>query len=394
MKKQIIIILFLIFFVPSICYSKLHFGIISGVKEKVKELKNKIDEEEKKVIPPNSPSADWVDADGSGQESINISNTNGTYASYLSLCLDGAGNPHIAWHDYTSENYEIYYLKWDGSAWVDADGSGQESINISNNSEGSCYPSLCLDGAGNPHISWYNYTSENNNDIYYLKWNGSAWVDADGSGQESISISNNSLSFKFPSLCLDGTGIPHIAWQYRLFDDIYYLKWDGSVWADADGSGQESINILNNSGHSYHPSLCLDTAGNPHIAWDDDTSGNYEIYYLKWNGSAWVDADGSGWESINISNNNKVSDSPSLYLDGTGNPHIAWHEYTPGVDTGIYYLKWDGSAWVDADGSGQESISILYLSGSSRLSLCLDGTGNPHIAWDGYYGIYYLKWSP
>ena len=387
MKKHIILVLFLIIFMPAVCYSKLHFGIISAVKEKVKELKNKVDEEEEKQGTFSSTS--WVDADGNGQESINISNTSGLSHS-PSLCLDGAGNPHIAWEENISGSYEIYYLKWDGLAWVDADGSGQESINISSNSGGSQSPSLSLDASGNPHIAWYDDTS-GNIDIYYLKWNSTAWVDVDGNGQESINISNTSGWSRFQSLYLDGTGNPHIAWEENIYGsyDIYYLKWDGVFWVDADGSGKESINISNTIEQSRYPSLCLDETGNPHIAWYDYSPGNSEIYYLKWKGVSWVDADGSGQESIRISNNSGESRYPSLCLDGTGNPHIAWHDYTSGYS--VYYLKWNSLSWVDADGSGQESINISNnMACDSAPSLYLDGTGNSHIAWDE---LCYLRWN-
>ncbi|HLG31172.1 MAG TPA: carboxypeptidase-like regulatory domain-containing protein, partial [Candidatus Brocadiales bacterium] len=30
--------------------------------------------------------------------------------------------------------------------------------------------------------------------------------------------------------------------------------------------------------------LALDNSGNPHITWDDNSSGNYEIYYAYWAG--------------------------------------------------------------------------------------------------------------
>jgi len=340
---------------------------------------------------------EWVDADGSGQESINIPKTSGS--SYrASICLDSSGNPHIAWKDYAPGNFEIYYLKWSGVEWVDADGSGQESINISNSSTDSYHPSLCLDSSGKPHIAWFEGIS-GNSEIYYLKWNGNEWVDADGSGQESINISTNTGSSKDPSLYLDSSGNPHIAWHDLTpgNDEIYYLKWNGTEWVDADGSGQESIKISNTGRDSNYPSLCLDSSDNPHIAWYDYALGNDEIYYLKWNGTAWVDADGSGQESINISNNSGHSGYPSLCLDSSGNPHIAWKDHTPG-NYDIYYLKWNGTAWVDADGSGQKSINISNSPGDSgHASLYLDSAGNPHIAWQdntsGNYDIYCLKWN-
>ena len=341
---------------------------------------------------------EWVDADDSGQESINISNTVGS--SYQpSLCLDSSGKPHIAWKDYTPGKFEIYYLKWSGTEWVDADDSEQESINISNTSTDSYHPSLCLDSSGNPHIAWHDSTS-GNNEIYYLKWDGTEWVDADGSGQESINVSTNTGSSEDPSLYLDNSGNPHIAWHDSTSgnEEVYYLKWDGEEWVDVAGSSaKESINVSNRPGDSGYASLCLDNAGNPHIAWYDFASGNNDIYYLKWNGTEWVDADGSGQGSINVSNNDGISIHPSLCLDNSGNPHIAWHN-SHSENNEIYYLKWDGEEWVDGDGSGQESINISTNSGdSSYPSLYLDSSENPHIAWKdktlGNYDIYYLKWN-
>jgi len=344
---------------------------------------------------------EWVDADGSGQESKNISDNTGI-SHYASICLDSSGNPHIAWHDDTSGNDEIYYLKWNGSEWVDADGSGQESANISNNWWGSLYPSLRLDSSGNPHIAWKNYDiSGDDYEIYYLKWNGSKWVDADGSGRESINVSSNTAYSGFPSLCIDSSGNPHIAWMnFGSVYDIFYLKWNRTAWVDADGSGQESINVSSSTVDSTYPSLCLDSLGNPHIAWDEETTtANHEIYYLKWDAvkKEWVDADDSGKESINISDNTGHSVVPSLCLDSSDNPHIAWFDRTPG-NPEIYYLKWGGTEWVDVDGSGKEAINVSNNSGESRIpSLYLDSSGNPHIAWkddtSGNDEIYYLKWN-
>jgi hypothetical protein len=336
----------------------------------------------------------WVDADGTGQESIRVPSSFGYTVTNPSLSLDTSGNPYIAWSEGTLLDYDICYLYWNGSAWVDADGTGQESKKIFNDASWASDPSLYLDTLGNPHIVW-----SNSGEIYYLYWNGSAWVDADGTGQESINISNNGGASSTPSLFLDTSSNPHITWSDNTPGnyDIYYLKWNGSAWVDADGTGQESINISNNGGASQSPSVYLDTSGNLYIAWSDNTAGNYDIYYLKWNGSAWVDADGTGQESINISNNGGASQDPSVYLDTSVNLYIAWSDNTPG-NYDIYYLEWNGSAWVDADGTGQESINISNNGGaSSTPSLSLDTSGNPYIAWSdntpGNYEIYYLYWS-
>ncbi|MFH1282412.1 MAG: hypothetical protein ABII27_01960, partial [bacterium] len=264
---------------------------------------------------------------------------------YSSICLDNSGNPHVVWRDSTFYIIgEICYLKWNGTSWVDADGTGQESINIA-----SCgidyfsYLSLRLDNSENPHVVWCTDW-----EIYYLKWNGTSWVDADGSGQESINISNNSGDSVEPSLYLDNSRNPHVVWRDSTSGnaEIYYLRWNGTSWVDADGTGQESINIASCGIDNFsYLSLRLDNSENPHVVW----CTNWEICYLKWNGTSWVDADGSGQELKNISNNSGISVEPSLYLDNSRNPHVVWRDSTSG-NAEIYYLRWNGTSWVDADG--------------------------------------------
>jgi hypothetical protein len=63
--------------------------------------------------------AEWVDADGAGRESVHVYHS--MNALQLSFDLNSLGQPGIAFSDGTNLNY-LYY---NGSAWVEADGSGQ-----------------------------------------------------------------------------------------------------------------------------------------------------------------------------------------------------------------------------------------------------------------------------
>jgi len=92
------------------------------------------------------------------------------------------------------------------------------------------------------------------------------------------------------------------------------------------------------------PSLQLDSSGNPCIAWEDYTPGNYEIFFARWNGSSWVNAQGTALTSTNgnVSNNSGDSGWPSLQLDPSGNPCIAWYDSTPGNDE-IFFARWNGT---------------------------------------------------
>jgi hypothetical protein len=400
----------------------------------------------------------WADARGVNQDLIDIYPSDPI--SYVpSIAIDSRGNPHVAWFEELPGGREIYYLYWDGSEWVDADGAGQESINISNNSTESDFPKLVLDALDRPHIAWED-GADNNRQVYYLYWNGSAWVDVTGSGQVNIAVTGGPLSSGHPDLALDAAGNPHITWQEgselttpssqvyyaewngsawtgagggpiaKIYDspynglwtqvkvdsagrphvawtdgpddntDIYYLYWNGAAWVDADGSGQESVNISNTPDYSNWASMVLDAADRPHIVFEDMSSGAQDVYYLHWDGAAWVDVTGSASQAaINVSNTYHYSAVPKIKLDASGTPHICWTEGA--IETcDIFCVKWNGSAWTDETGSGTADRRIYQDDINSEWSdMGLDNAGNPIIAWsDGilynYHDIYVLRWMP
>ena len=270
-------------------------------------------------------------------------------------------------------------------SWVDVDGAGLGQIDASSNTGESMHPSLCLNGSQNPCIAWNDFTY-GASEIAYISWNGAAWVDAGGASLAGMNVSDNPGNSVRPSLALDSSGNPHIAWADDTTGNfrIYYLYWNGTAWVDASGSGAAFMDVSSNSlSAAMNPSLKLDSAGNPHIAWDDNASVYREIFYKYWNGSSWATAGGS----VNVSNNTGDSLEPSLALDASGNPHISFTN-----DLKILYLKWNGLAWTDVAGGTVANIIVdpgCYPSPGNnkawRSSLCLDSAGGPHIAWNGTY---------
>ncbi len=362
--------------------------------------------------------AQWVVADGSPYTGANANvSQNPGVSCCPTLQLDYQGNPCIAWQDGSPGIFEIYYVKWDGSGWVTASSQAYDGFNanVSQNDGGSYNPSLQLDYQGNPCIAWYYSVDPLQLEIYYVKWDGSGWVTASDqayTGGTNANVSQNYGHSYYPSLQLDMQGNPCITWYYWDLDikkhEIYYVKWDGSQWEVADGSPYTgtNANVSQNDGDSCSPSLQLDYQGNPCIAWNDSTPGEFEIYYAKWDGSQWVVADGSPYTgaNANVSQNDGGSIFPSLQLDLQGNPCIAW-QYSD-VDIGFYqisYAKWDGTGWVVANGSPytQANTNVSQNFGPSyNPSLQLDLQGNPHLVWwdncfdVGMEEIIFIQYAP
>lgn len=342
----------------------------------------------------------WVNASGAVLTSTNgnVSN-NSNDSEFPKLALDSNDNPCITWRDSTTGNYEIFFARWNGTSWVNASGATLTATNgnISNNTGNSVNPSLALDSSNNPCISWQDDTS-GNFEIFFARWNGTSWINVSGTTLTTTNgnMSNSSGVSLDPSLALDSSNRPHIAWSDSTSgnNNIFYASWDGTSWVDVYGTTLSGVvgTVFDDSGNSAKPCLVLDNSGYPCISWTDDTPGNYDIFFTRWNGTSWVNAANNDLTvaNANVSNDTNHSYNPSMKLDPSGNPCIAWFEATSPSNYRIYYARWYGTSWVITNVSQNSDIS-------TEPSLVLDSNGNPNLAWSNDYidwtKIFYVKFQ-
>lgn len=339
----------------------------------------------------------------------NISN-NGGGSSSPSLALDSSNRPCVVWADNTPGNMEIYFARWNGTSWVNANGSALTSTNgnVSNDSDTSQSPSVAIDSQGNPHIAWCNWMTTDY-EILYTKWNGTGWVNASGTTMSTANanFTNDTENNYLPCLKLDSTDNPWIAWYITPVTnyEIMLGHWDGTSWVNVSGLALTvaSANVSNNSGISFEPSLVLDHSGRPCIAWYDNVAGNFDIYFTRWNGTNWVTANGSVLTATNgnCSNNSGMSNLPRLAIDSNNNPHIVWYDdvLNPGTNS-IFYIKWNGSAWVNVFGTAATPANSNVSNTTYRTyfaDLKLNSNDMPYITWDQYApaatDIYFVRFG-
>ncbi len=147
------------------------------------------------------------------------------------------------------------------------------------------------------------------------------------------------------------------AWMARASYPVVVDPWLENLFS-ASGGGISSTSSVSES-----PSVILDGSGNPIVAFSDKSSGNFDIYVRRFNGFEWFDV-GPGGGTGGVSANPGESSHPSLALDTAGTLYVAWQDDSRG-DFEIYVRRFDVSTWVELAGSA----TLGGISKNNGLSL-------------------------
>jgi sugar lactone lactonase YvrE len=333
----------------------------------------------------------WTYMDGTTGGYENISGPNGSVGN-VSLKLDPSGKPCVAFYKdiiYGSgTNNEIMFTHWDGSSWRGL-ATTEARDNLTNDASQEYSPIFALDSNGYPNMIWQDYRdySTGKSEIYFSKWNGTAWTTAENISHTQYECYPNDIK-------MDSSDRPYVIWTDNQSSgsnpQIFFTHWNGTAWKNMAGTATTEM-LSQGSGWMYSltDGLRMINNTNPCVIWGNNSSGNYDVYFRKWNGSNWTYMDGTTVGCENISNNSSYSEMPGFELDSQGYPHIIWIDNLPG-NYEIYFTKWNGSAWTKADGltAGYENISktsaasgSIPNSGSWPPQVIPDAQGKINAVW-------------
>lgn len=294
-------------------------------------------------------------------------NSGGSFSPVI--CADSSGGIHVFWYDDSTGNSEIYHKSSSdgGVTWT-------ALTRFSWNSGASIYPFAASDSSGGIYSVWAD-DSPGNFEIYYKQSTdlGSSW-------SALTRLTWNSGGSFTPVITVDSFYGIHIVWA----DDspgnreIFYKNTmdNGSTWS-------APRRLTWNSGTSESISIAMDTSGRIYIFWDDDSPGNREIYYKQSSDS------GATWSALGrLTWNPDWSGSPTANVDSLNGIHIIWQDETPG-NFEIYYKN-----STDSGATWSAVTRLTWNSGwSGGPSLIVDSSNGLHAVWydqtPGNFEIFY-----
>jgi photosystem II stability/assembly factor-like uncharacterized protein len=182
-----------------------------------------------------------------------------------------------------------------------------------------------------------------------------------------------------PSIAIDSSDNIYVVWADNTPGkyEIYFKKSTdgGSTWTQQ--------RLTRNSGWPSIPSIAIDSLGVIYVVWDDGSSGNFEIYLKKSTDG------GSTWTQQRLTGNSGSSGGPSIAMDSSDNVYVVWMDETPG-NWEIYLMKSTdgGSTWTQQ--------RLTQTSGDSLVpKVAMDSSDNIYVVWidetRGNWEIYLKK---
>jgi len=201
----------------------------------------------------------------------------GNFAYNPSMAVEPSGIVHVVYDTPVwSANNIAYTVR-------SLDGSWSEPFNVSASQAYSWSADIAVDDE-NVYIAWKEVRTGVDQIFYRIRHKDGTWTPIDsvpdiigkGTGMVAIVAKDGNLHFLWGASVYKDT-----MFTVLQLDDIYYKV------RSRDGEWTPTFNI-SNTGSAVVPVAIIDANGNLHVAWSDESPGNYDIYYTVINSSSGI----------------------------------------------------------------------------------------------------------
>ncbi len=292
----------------------------------------------------------------------------------------GVSGQFVTWADARSGSFQIYAALHTNIGWEELAGSA-EAAGISAATSSARRPSITLDATGLPIVAWTQFNGTAS-DIYVARYDELAnsgnggWVPL-GSSLSAGGISGSGRADQ-AEVVMTSIG-PVVAWldSSSGVSNVYVRRFENGTWVPL-GLGSASGNGVSASTTSV-ADLALTSDGNDvAVAWSQNRGGRTQIYLRQYDGATWSGLGGSA-TGDGLSGTSGNAAAASLAYEN-GLLYAAWQDNTSGHNE-IYAAMFDGNNWLAAgEGSITEGGISATVGDATRPQLSA-ASGQLFLAW-------------
>ena len=264
------------------------------------------------------------------------------------VITDGSGGAFVTWYDNRAGDFDIYTQRIGNAGAVEWTTNGVATCTMASD---QLKPDICTDGAGGIIVTWCDFRSTTDYNIYAQRQGPSGaivWV-VDGV------VMNNNVAYAQtdPKIVTDNLGGAIISWtDYRtgITADIYAQRVNstGAVQWTATG-----VIICTSANDQIKSQLVSDGNNGAYITWEDHRNvGNSDIYAQRIASNAAINWAATGYLICAAANNQTV---PVIVSNGNLGAIVVWQDFRNGVNSDIYETGFNTSGLV----SNNNEVSII-----------------------------------
>src|SRR5271157_3875344 len=305
-------------------------------------------------------------------------------ATMPATCLDASGNLHVAWVDTSglngsSANPTIYYKNRNAAsgAWSNVEIVSTEGTVTSGK------PSMAIDPSNNVYVVWSdnaNYTGAGTNYHIFYRVRSAAT----GTWGSLEVISTGSSNAQNPSIAVLSWAAA-VAWEDPSNVMIRWKNFSSGQWSSIDTIA------TGNSLYTHYPSITFNQSYAMHLVYVGYLNGmlgpKYCVTYQskQLGGTSWSTA----VHLYGVDADTLVDYFPTIKVDSAGNSHITFFEIgqePPVSGAGMFYIQYNAQlkSW-----QSPEEFDVSGVTPYGAVSMVLDSSSSPQIAWCQGYKIYY-----
>lgn len=289
------------------------------------------------------------------------------------VAIDSAGDFTIAWRNGGEDGsgYGIYAQRY-SSTGVPRGGEFRVNTYTTDNQS---YPTIAMDAAGDFVVAWQSNNQDGSGYGIYAQRYSAAGVPQGGEFRcNTVTFSHQT----HPSAAMDATGDFVISWQSYSQDGSQYGIYARRYNMAGVAQGNEFLVNTYTTGNQEGTSAAMDRAGDLVIAWESfgEDGSRFGIYAQRYN-AAGVPQGGEF-----RANTYTLGDQgyPSVAMDGAGDPVIAWASYgQDGSRLGIYSQRYNAAGVREGS---EFRVNTTTANDQTYPAAAMDGAGDLLYVWE------------